>query len=109
MLSAKLRHRVDIEQLTITRDEWGGAIETWTKLATAMPAAIVPLSGKEFVAAGAIQASVDTRITIRYLAGVKPAMRIINGSNKYNIIAILPDPTLLRHLTLMCVTGVNDG
>jgi len=109
MLSAKLRHRIDIEQLTITRDQWGGVIETWTKFATGIPAAIVPLSGKEYIASSATQATVDTRMTIRFISGVLPSMRVLFGNVKYNIRAVLPDPTLQRHLTLMCETGANDG
>lgn len=108
-LAAQLRHRVDIEALTLTRDSYGGAIETWTKVATSVPAAIVPLSGKEFIASGATQAQINTRITLRYRDDLKPAMRLVHGATLYNIRAVLPDPTLQRHLTLLCEAGVNDG
>lgn len=109
MLAPKLRHRVTLSSLTQTRDEWGGVVEGWAPLVSNLPAEIVPLSGREFVAAQAVQAGVTTRITIRYRGGVLPAMRIQHEGAIYNIKAVLPDPTLRRHLTLMCETGVNDG
>lgn len=108
-LSHRLRHRGTIEQKTSTRDEWGGTIEAWEAFAENVPAEIVPLSGREFVAAQAVQAGVTTRITIRYMAGIVSAMRFVHGADIYNIKAVLSDPTLRRHITLMCEQGVNDG
>ena len=109
MLSPKLRHRVTLAGLTQTRDQWGGVVETWQPLVANLPAEIVPLSGREFIAAQATQAGVTTRITIRYRGGVAPAMRIEHDGDIYNIKAVLPDPTLRRHLTLMCEMGVRNG
>lgn len=107
-IAHRLRHRVTIEQRTQTRDEWGGVVETWETVAI-VPAEVWPLSGREFVAAQATQAGVTTRITIRYQAGIEPAMRVTHDGAIYNIRAVLPDPTLRRHLTLMCETGVGNG
>ena len=107
-LAHRLRHRVTIEQLATTRDEFGGVVESWGTVAI-VPAEVWPLSGREFVAAQAEQAGVTTRITIRYQAGIEPAMRVTHDGKTYNIRAVLPDPTLRRHLTLMCETGVNNG
>ena len=67
-----------------------------------VPAEVWPLSGREYIAAQAEQAGVTTRITIRYQAGIEPAMRVLHDGKAYNIRAVLPDPTLRRHLTLMC-------
>lgn len=112
MLAPRLRHRVDIQEYTQTQDsETGAVIEVWASILTSndapIPAEIVPMSGREFVASAAVQAGVNTRITIRYLSSVQPSMRIINGSDIYNIKAILPDPTLRRYMTLMCEKGVE--
>lgn len=107
-IAHRLRHRVTIERRTQTRDEWGGVIDSWATVAI-VPAEVYPLSGREFVAAQATQAGVTTKITIRYQAGIEPAMRVTHDGMTYNIKAVLPDPTLRRHLTLMCETGVNNG
>lgn len=105
----RLRHRIAIESKTITRDAFGGVIETWGAFASDVPAEIVPLSGREFVAAQAMQSLVTTRMTIREIPGVLPAMRVSHGSQLYNIRAVLPDPTLARHITLMCEIWANNG
>ncbi len=104
-LAHRLRHRVTIEQLATARDEFGGVVESWITVAI-VPAEVWPLSGREFVAAQATQAGVTTRITIRYQAGIEPEMRIMHDGVAYNIKAVLPDPTLKRHITLMCETGI---
>ena len=107
-IAHRLRHRITIEQKTAGADAWGQPVETWETVAI-VPAEVWPLSGREFVAAQAEQAGVTTRITIRYQAGIEPAMRITHGRKTYNIKAVLPDPTLRRHITLMCESGVNNG
>ena len=109
MLGQRLRHRVTIEQVTETRDADGGVVTAWSALHSKVPAEIVPLSGREFVAAQAAQAGVTARMTIRYVTGITPKMRVVHGSDIYNIEAVLPDPKLRRHLTLMVSTGVNNG
>lgn len=100
-LAHRLRHRVTIERKTTGEDAWGQPVETWETVAIA-PAEVWPLSGREYIAAQAEQAGVTTRITIRYQAGIEPAMRITHDGKTYNIRAVLPDPTARRHLTLMC-------
>ena len=106
----KLNHRIDLQRLELDQDDNTGAtLETWVSFVENEPADIVPLSGREFVAAQSVQAGVTTRITIRYRDGVRPAMRLTHGEDVYNIKAVLPDPSLRRHLTLMCEAGVNAG
>ena len=100
-LAHRLRHRVTIEQKTAGADAWGQPVETWETVAI-VPAEVWPLSGREYIAAQAEQAGVTTKITVRYQAGIEPAMRITHDGKTYNIRAVLPDPTARRHLTLMC-------
>ena len=100
-LAHRLRHRVTIEQKTAGEDAWGQPVEAWETVAI-VPAEVWPLSGREYIAAQAEQAGVTTKITIRYQAGIEPAMRITHDGKTYNIRAVLPDPTARRHITLMC-------
>ena len=100
-LAHRLRHRVTIEQKTTGADAWGQPVETWDTVAI-VPAEVWPLSGREYIAAQAEQAGVTTKITIRYQAGIEPAMRVTHDGKTYNIRAVLPDPTARRHITLMC-------
>ena len=107
-LSHRLRHRVDIKNFTTSQDANTGAVsDSWADVSTNIPAEIYPLSGREFIAAQAVQAGVTTKITIRYQSGIEPRMRVHHGSDIYNIKSVLPDPTLRRHLTLMCEVGVE--
>jgi len=111
IIAYKLRHRIDIQELTYAVDSNTGArVANWVSvLDRNEPASIVPLSGKEFIAAQSVQAGISTRVTIRKRDGLKPAMRIVHNGTFYNILAILPDPTLERHLTILCDSGFNDG
>jgi len=109
-LAFKLRHRIIIQSLEVIMDSNDGSqSEEWINVTGNEPAEIYPLSGREFIAAQAIQAGVSTRITIRYRSDIQPSMRIVHEGIYYNIKAVLPDPTLRRHLTLMCDSGVNNG
>ena len=100
-LAHRLRHRITIEQKATGTDAWGQPAETWETVAI-VPAEVWPLSGREYIAAQAEQAGVTTKITIRYQAGIEPAMRITHDGKTYNIRAVLSDPTGRRHITLMC-------
>lgn len=114
-LAPRLRHRVDIYALVVDHSADNGAItEDWATIRTSdepdlIPAEIVPLSGREFIAAASVQAGVTHRITVRWRPDMKPSMRVVHEGEFFNIRAILPDPTLRRHLSLMCEVGVNEG
>ena len=107
-----LRHRVTIQNFTSTQDPVTGEVlpSAWTDWATAVAAAIEPLSGREFIAAQQVSSELTTRITIRARAGVVPVMRIVHGTTVYDIKGILPDKDSgLEYLTLMCSSGINAG
>lgn len=98
-----------IQQLTRSLDAGGNTVEAWTDFASVY-AEVAPLSAREFVAGQAVQSGVDTRITIRYLAGVRPTMRILHDGRLFNIQGVLSDTASGReYLTLPCSEGVNDG
>ena len=96
----KLNKRVTIKSLGTTQDALGEIVPTWSTHATVW-ASVVDITGKEFIAAGSTQNSVQTKIAIRYLSTVKPAMRVYYGSDIYNIEAVLGQDK--KSLVLMCV------
>lgn len=109
-LAPKLRHRITLQVQAHTQDpDTGEDVVTWADWLADEPAEVVPLSGKEFLQSAATQAQVDTRMTIRWRAGVLTTMRIVFDGENYNVSAVLPDPTNRRWLTLMASRGVNDG
>ncbi len=103
MRSGKLRHEVTIQSLVPVQDGTTGEIaDTWTLFAT-VRAEVRPASVREFIAAGAEQSKVTAAVTIRYLAGIKPSMRILHGDRVYNIENALPDFKSGReYITLPC-------
>lgn len=110
VLSQRLRHRVDLQELVVTQDASTGAQEeAWSSILGAqagqLPAEIVPLSGREFVAAKAMQNASSARITIRWRDDVTPTMRVVHQGRAYGIVAVLADPSLRRHLTLLVEEG----
>jgi SPP1 family predicted phage head-tail adaptor len=96
-----LRHTVTIQQRAAGTDASGAANGDWTDFAT-VHAAIWPLRGKELYAAQQYVSQVDSRIRIRYHAGITPQMRVVWQGRIFEIVYVV-DPEL-RHITLdlMC-------
>lgn len=106
--SGALRHRIDLQRNTVAQDPvTGEMVSGWATVATVW-AAIAPLSGREFMAAGAEQSEVQGRITIRFRTDVDASMRAVHDGKYYNVLAVLPDQESGReHLTLMVSEGVR--
>lgn len=109
--AGRLRHRVDIQSRSNVQDPVTGEITTtWVNTWTAVPAAVEPLSAREFIAAQAVQSMVTARITLRYRAGLDASMRIVHNGTIYNPAGFLADPDSgLEYLTIPVSTGVNNG
>ena len=99
MQAGRLNRRCTLQQPGTTTDELGQPIPGWTDVATVW-ASIVDVSGREYVAAGGLQNAAQTKITIRYRAGIVPSMRVVHGSDAYNVEAVLGQDR--RGLLLMC-------
>lgn len=108
-MSGKYPHRIELLARALVKDGFGDEVETWTSWAPSVPADVHPLSGREFIEAGADQAQLKARIEIPYLPGVVSNMRAVHDGVEYEIQAVLPDPTARRHLTLMVSTRPEDG
>ena len=90
--AGKLRRRVTIQEPEVTRGDTGGEVVTWADLATVW-ANIKPLTGQELLAArqSVATALVTTQIEIRYRSDLDSKMRVVHGSQVYEIVAVLPD------------------
>lgn len=73
--AGKLAHRVQLLRLTSTRDRAGGVVQTWTQFAEVW-AEVVPFTGRELIAAEALEAETDTRVRIRYRPDVDSGVRV---------------------------------
>ena len=106
--AGKLRHKVELQEKSIAQDPVTGEMQTtWVTVAETW-AEIVPVSGREFLAASAEQSEVRGRITIRYRDGVDASMRVVHRGMYYNILAVMRDAESGKeHLTLMTGEGVR--
>lgn len=78
----------------------------WTPVVSDLPAAIEPLSAREYIASAAGQARVSTRITIRYRDGVTSQLRVQDDRGKVYTIEGPPladKDSGLDYLTLVCL------
>lgn len=115
-----LRHVISIQRPVATQDQLGQPSTQFADVLTGVRAAIVPLSGREYVSARQVVADVTTRITVRRFPEslIDPTCRILHTIVEdspptvevYDILAVLPDPVSgLRYLTLMCVQRIAEG
>lgn len=106
--AGQLRHRVTIEAPAVSNV--GEATDfTWNTHAANVPAAILPLSGRELMAAGTELGAQRVRFVLRYgnAGDVTTAMRIAHEGKTYNILEVIPDPTLRDSVTLIAEAGVR--
>ena len=103
MNPGQLGQRVTVERKSGGRDAWGQPLpDTWTPLVTVW-ASVAPLTGREYMAAGAMQSSVTTRIRMRYRPGITPADRVMHEGRAYGIESVIDIRSQRRELVLMCM------
>lgn len=109
--AGQYRHRVDIQDWTEVRDpDTGGFTEDWVTVLENVPARIAPASGREFLAAQAIQSEIVARIVIRARPGLKAKQRILHNGDIYNVHAWLPDPESGKdYVSAPCSRSLNEG
>lgn len=101
MNAGKLDQRVTVERRTQAQDAYGQPLNTWAPLASVW-AAVEPLVGREYMAAMQVQATVTTRIRLRYRPGITAADRVIHEGRAYGIESVIDVRSGNRELVLMC-------
>jgi SPP1 family predicted phage head-tail adaptor len=113
MKAGRLRHRLTFETLIEEQDSDGNKVPDWVDAFATnprMPCEVVALSGRELIAAQAVQSRVTTRIRTRYRPGFDAVQRAVGGGVTYNIEAVILDPdSRVRWVTLLASSGVNAG
>ena len=107
--SGKLKHRVELQSKTVTRDAMGGEAITWVTQATVW-AEVSALSGRALMAAQQAQSEVTARIMLRKAAAGSLAddWRIKHGSDIYTLHAIIPTDDGVD-LNLQVSKGLKNG
>ena len=87
METGKLRHRIEIQKFTETRDAHGGTIKEYEELATVW-AFVRPMTGRELVDGNQVEGQVDLQIEIRQRSDISTHHRIIHLSRTLEIISV---------------------
>lgn len=66
MRAGQLRRRVTIQTRDSGKDSFGQQVTTWTTLLASVPADVQPMSGREMVAAAAVNSEVTHLVTVRF-------------------------------------------
>ena len=100
-----LRHRVTLQSPVASQDGYGAETVTWTDVATVW-AAVWPVRGREYFEARQTAAEVTHKVRIRYstdVSGVTPKWRVVFGSRRFDIEAVINPDERSKYLDLMCV------
>ena len=90
--------RVTVQSATLVDDGYGTKQPTWSTLLTVW-AFVRPVSGREHVIAGGIQAEATVEVGLRGAwPTVLPKMRIVDGSRTFEIVSALLDEDRLDTL-----------
>ena len=106
MLAGKLRHYVNIETPTRTKSGSGSVTIAWT-LFKRVWAGIETLKGYEKQTAEAAWPGSDSKVSIRYISGVLPTMRIVYNDQIYSVLGINDIDQRHRSIELTCQSGVK--
>ena len=115
--SGKLRHRITFQSASTTPDTVGGQTQEWTDLATVWGLVEI-LSGRELLAALAVQSEDTGTITLRYqtrfadpkyMAALR-AVWVKDGITRiFNITGSHDDDEMRRYLILNVNEALNNG
>ena len=86
--AGRLDRRLTLQRRTLTENDYGEAVETWTDLATVW-AEKIPVRGAERYAAMQTVAEVDTRFKIRYRTDVSHLDRVVCAGTTYDVKGVL--------------------
>jgi SPP1 family predicted phage head-tail adaptor len=99
--AGSLTDRIVIEQATETRNAVGEVSLSWSTFATVW-ADVSALSGREAERYGQIVGFTGHKVTIRALAGVKPAMRILYAGSRTLEIGAINEYERGWYMELIC-------
>jgi head-tail adaptor len=115
MQAGRRRHWLIFELLLEEQDSDGNLVPEWVNAFDTnpmMPCEVVDLSGRELIAAQAVNSKVTSRIRTSYRPGFDAVQRArdpVTGET-FNIEAVIADPnSRIRWVTLPCYRGTNAG
>lgn len=111
--AGQLDQRVQFQQRAAGTNGLREANGAWAALWSPVWAKVEPLTGRDFLAAGALQHAVTTRFVIRHRAGIvnNEALRLVwlKTGEPFEIVSALPVDGGTEWIEIMATTGVRDG
>lgn len=101
MRAGRLRNRLVIERATMVQQSNGELTPSWATLATVW-GEVKDLRGTELIDGQQAEATMSTKITMRYRTGIDARDRVTWNGHVYEVVAVAADVNALRELELMC-------
>lgn len=99
---SRMRHRVLVEQQTMTKDAAGQPIATWSTRFASEPAAYLEVSGGETVRGRQVEAGTVAVFTVNYRSGYATTDRITHDGVVYGVVLVHQVEGIKRFLDLHC-------
>ncbi len=99
--ASALRHRVELQSVSTSRDIIGGLVETWAAYATVW-AEVRQASGREIWYRQQMNAQAAWTVGIRYRADVTTKHRVAYGSRTFEIRSVIDPEQRRRFLMIGC-------
>jgi SPP1 family predicted phage head-tail adaptor len=111
--SGNFRHRLTFQTKSKEQDELGEPINAWVD-AFKCWGEVAPMSGRELIAAAAVQSEVTHTISVRYRPELQnpkdvAAMRVLFGARVFDINASMNQDERNRLVMLQAKEGINNG
>ena len=108
LFAGRLRHRIDIVQLSSTQDSTGGQNISANTVYAGVWASIEALNGTEKFAAHEFVSQVSHQVVLRYMAGINSGMQVLFSGRQFQIEACLNPDERTKMLILLCIE-INDS
>jgi len=108
MRAGRLRDLIEIQELTVEQDEYGGTYEEWNTWKHVW-AKIEFLRGRTLFEAQAAASEAQGRIYIRHVDGISPEMRIKHGDKYLEILSVLPADNKSREIEILFREWLDNG
>lgn len=106
--AGKRNQRITIQQQVQADDALGNPVGQWADVVS-LWAAVLPIRGREYFAAGQMQDPQDVKFVVLYRPGINQQQRILWRGDPYAIHAVIDVGGAQKELELMTVNGLRDG
>ena len=99
-----------IERPVVTKDGAGGIVTAWEPAfggSSDVWVAIEPLTGTQYFAAKQVMSEVTHRLTMRYLSGVLPSLRLTFSGRHFAFVSVINPYERNRDLVIMATEVVS--